>query len=82
MTTITIENYKIEVLVTHYFPGDPGKINGPPENCYPPEPSEIEYEIVTETNLEELGAQLIYEKYGDTLDEIVEEAYLEDHCDY
>jgi hypothetical protein len=26
-----------------YTPGTPGKTWGPPENCYPPEPPEIEY---------------------------------------
>jgi len=25
-----------------YRPGDPGKISGPPEKCYPPEPDEFE----------------------------------------
>ena len=29
--------------VTHYYPGDPGKYYGPPENCYPAEDPEIEY---------------------------------------
>jgi hypothetical protein len=24
-----------------YFPGDPGRCSGPPENCYPPEPPEV-----------------------------------------
>ena len=34
------------IRMTH--PGDPGRISGPPENCYPPEPPEfeiIEHEI-------------------------------------
>ena len=29
--------------VTNYYPGDPGKYSGPPENCYPAESPEIEY---------------------------------------
>ena len=34
-----------EVTVRYYYtPADPGKTSGPPENCYPPEPSEIEIE--------------------------------------
>jgi len=29
-------------LEFYYRPGSPGKIYGPPENCYPPEPAEFE----------------------------------------
>lgn len=29
-----------------YYPGDPGRLYGRPENCYPPEPDEID--IVSE----------------------------------
>lgn len=25
-----------------YYPGDPGRLSGPPEDCYPPEPPEFE----------------------------------------
>lgn len=28
------------VAMTH--PGDPGRLSGPPEHCYPPEPAEFE----------------------------------------
>lgn len=35
-------------VVFHYQPGSPGKLYGPPENCYPPEPAEAE---VTEVHL-------------------------------
>lgn len=27
----------------NYTPGDPGQVTGPPEKCYPPEASEIEF---------------------------------------
>ena len=27
----------------NYTPGDPGRVVGPPENCYPPEAPEIEF---------------------------------------
>ena len=26
----------------YYTPGDPGRVFGPPEKCYPPEPAEVE----------------------------------------
>lgn len=32
--------------VTHYRPGDPGYTSGPPERCYPPEPAELEWEVL------------------------------------
>ena len=31
-----------EVLVEYeYEPGDPGRLSGPPEDCYPPEPAQV-----------------------------------------
>jgi hypothetical protein len=32
--------------VTHYRPAVPGRISGPPEDCYPDEPSEFEFELL------------------------------------
>lgn len=32
--------------LTFYRPGDPGCLFGPPERCYPPEPPEVEYELL------------------------------------
>lgn len=31
----------------HWSPGDPGRLSGPPEDCYPPEPDEVEINDVT-----------------------------------
>lgn len=31
--------------VEEYRPGDPGRLTGPPERCYPPEPEEVEYTL-------------------------------------
>jgi hypothetical protein len=35
------------VIITSYHPADPGRLSGPPELCYPPEPAEIEYTLTT-----------------------------------
>lgn len=32
--------------VTFYRPGSPGCLSGPPDRCYPPEPEELEYELL------------------------------------
>ena len=32
----------VTVRVTSYTPGDPGRLSGPPENCYPAEAAEFE----------------------------------------
>lgn len=31
--------------IVSYTPGDPGCINGPPDDCHPPEPEEADYRI-------------------------------------
>jgi hypothetical protein len=31
--------------VTHYAPALPGRYSGPPENCYPDDPEEIDFEV-------------------------------------
>jgi len=38
----TYKGYDFKVTHYHYTKGSPGKLSGPPENCYPPEPAEIE----------------------------------------
>lgn len=42
--TVTVDGMVFKV---EYHEGDPGRISGPPENCYPPEPPEIEIITVT-----------------------------------
>lgn len=32
--------------VTFYRPGSPGYLSGPPEYCYPPEPTELEWVVL------------------------------------
>jgi hypothetical protein len=40
------EDYHAGIL--SYYPGDPGRLSGPPEHCYPPEPEEVEWELCDE----------------------------------
>ena len=41
-------NPEIAVVVEYtYHKGSPGRLSGPPENCYPPEPAYIEIESIT-----------------------------------
>ena len=53
--TIRWNGADIDVHFT-YYPARPGRISGPPEDCYPDEPSELEieqivYNSVNVTNL-------------------------------
>ena len=43
--TIRWNGADIEVHFT-YYPARPGRISGPPEDCYPDEPSEFEIEQI------------------------------------
>ena len=74
----------IEIKITSYIPGDPGRISGPPELCYPPESPEIEFEIYTLTGTElsesDFGKEAWEELYGEvlaSLESAVEEAEID-----
>jgi len=76
-TTIRDED---AVVSFDYYPGDPGRTYGPPENCYPPEPDEIEILSVkindeevelTEDELEKLEDR-IYNDAGDLYAQVLE----------
>jgi len=41
----TIAGIPCLVVCTGYSPGRPGRLYGPPENCYEAEPDELEWEI-------------------------------------
>jgi len=43
--TINIGDRSIEIEVTSYTPYTPAKLFGPPEDCYPEEGPEIEFNI-------------------------------------
>lgn len=42
----TLHGLKCICRVTHYRPHVPGRISGPPEDCYPAEEAEFEYTIL------------------------------------
>ncbi len=44
--TTTLCGIKCICRVTAYRPAVPGRVSGPPEDCYPPEAAEFEYEIL------------------------------------
>jgi hypothetical protein len=37
----------LEITITSYYPGTPGRYGGPPEDCYPAEAPEVEFTIKT-----------------------------------
>ncbi|MFT0533977.1 hypothetical protein ACMHYJ_14285 [Castellaniella hirudinis] len=41
-----IQGIPCQVSVTHYTPADPGRITGPVDRCYPPEPAEVEFDVL------------------------------------
>ena len=61
-----IEELEITVygLVT---PGTPGQINGPPERCYPPEPTETDYTGFNITDIPPLLDEFLQEAFDEKL---------------
>lgn len=48
---ITFDTYigddeDVTVGVSYFYAGDPGRTYGPPENCYPPEAPEMDWELI------------------------------------
>lgn len=43
-----VGNLPCIIGVTYYHPADPGRVSGPPERCYPPEPMEMDFDVLTE----------------------------------
>lgn len=37
----------LSVTITSYIPADPGRTSGPVDYCYPPEPPELEFTLLT-----------------------------------
>jgi len=69
-----MKTYRLTITATFdidYTPGTPGQLSGPPEYCYPPEPSEFEitpegfetiHEKADEAYAEELELQKEYDE--------------------
>lgn len=36
---------ELDVKVLRFSPADPGRLYGPPENCYPPESAEVDFDL-------------------------------------
>lgn len=91
--TVSIEQYELTVKITDYSPGRPGRFSGPWEDCYPDEPEEVEFEVVSglvydeEGNAEDLGrngcasvAEMFAEEIeARLLDRIREDRYDDDY---
>lgn len=88
--TINIDSYEFTVEITDYSKGYPSKTWGAWEDCYPEEPEEIEFtvlsvldtdedgnEIVVDTSIAEGYASLIEEKLLIEIHEMQEEDYYE-----
>lgn len=62
------EDEDVTVGVTYFFPGDFGCTYGPPERCYPPEPAEMNWELIdkdgkpVDRDLDDLDIQKIEEE--------------------
>lgn len=51
--------YGLPVIVESYSFGDPGKRWGPPEDCYPPEPWEVEWVVDADPRISEAVFEML-----------------------
>lgn len=58
--TLEVREVVCLVVIDSYTPGDPGRTSGPPEDCWPPEPPEVEWHLedAAGVRLEALEADL------------------------
>lgn len=68
--TINIDNFEFTVQITDYSKGYPAKTWGAWEDCYPEEPEEIEFTVLSVLDTDEDGNEKV-------VDNIVAEDYLE-----
>lgn len=55
-----------------YHAGDPGRMSGPPEHCYPPEPAEVDVHTLTYVDEEGKEYNMMPLTYSDMAEEISE----------
>ena len=79
--SLTTEHPDTETEVTIHFtftPGDPGRYYGLPENCYPAEPAEVEFDSAEPPEFADWAREWLQ---GDGFDAAVEEATERDQQD-
>jgi hypothetical protein len=59
-----IEDIEYMVTVSYFDPGRPGRLSGPPEDCYPDDPWEIEFEPNVEATSEVIEFETFVELYA------------------
>lgn len=88
--TISVDQYELQVKVINYSPGQEGKYSGPWENCYPAEPEEVEFEVISgqiydeEGNAEDLGRNgcaSVAEMYAEDIEARILDRIREDRDD-
>ena len=83
--SLTTEHPETETeLVIHFTftPGDPGRYSGPPENCYPAEPAEVEFDSVTPPQFADWAREWLAGEGFDAACEEATERGEQDRADY
>jgi len=62
----------LEATITHWHPGAPERISGPPEDCYPADPPECEIESLL-VEYAEAWVEATFLLDSDACDEIIED---------
>jgi hypothetical protein len=79
--TVDINVLGLDLTATAYYhPGDPGRLSGPPEKCYPPEPAEVEVVklFCGKYDMCVLLESDVADEICDKCIEVIEESYSED----
>ena len=79
MFEVEIGKHLYNVTLTRYQAAVPAKLNGPPEDCYPEEAAEIEWEPATGSSLMD---NLINNLSDEMIDSITEQVYAQMVADH
>ena len=55
---VSLDGYDLVVEITHYSAGYRGVYNALPENCYPDEPDELEFDVIAGIETDEDGTEI------------------------